>query len=216
MIRGHSQSPILELFPSPSLPSSYSSKPVLESRAGRRRPAYDLPLILHKTPPTHSRQTKIMATDPRDYATTDHRQPPPSDTQSSSTSASSSRFPDRYHPPSRSSTVPTPDDHPGARSSRKDDYYSVHSRSEDLNHSTTSSKASDKSPFLPSTSAPSLSSSTRLANTTSNSVASTNSQRRNSTSSYRSVASDTSDPTSGGQLPSTAHTASSSVPSSVS
>jgi len=156
-----------------------------------------------------------MATDPRDYATTDHRQPPPPDTQSSQTFASSSRFPERHHPPSRSSTVPAPDDYDRARSSRKEDYYSVHSRSEDLNHSTTSSKASDKSPFLPSTSAPSLSSSTRLANTTSNSVTSTNSQRRNSTSSYRSVGSDISDPISGGQLPSTTHTAASTVPSSV-
>ena len=155
-----------------------------------------------------------MATDPRDYTATDHRQPPPSDTQSSQTSASTSRFPDRHHPPSRSSTVPTPDDYDRARPSRKDDHYSVHSRSEDLNHSTTSSKASDKSFFLPSTSAPSLSSSTRLANT-SNSVASTNSQRRNSTSSYRSVDSNTSDPTSGGQPPSTTHTAASTASTSV-
>lgn len=156
-----------------------------------------------------------MATDPRDYGTTDHRQPPSSDTQNSQTSASSSRFPDRHHPPSRSSTVPTPDDYDRARSSRKDDYYPVHSRSEDLNHSTISSKASDKSFFLPSTSAPSLSSSTRLANTTSSSVASTNSQRRNSTSSYRSADSNVSDPTGAGQPQSTTHTTASTVPTSV-
>jgi hypothetical protein len=50
VIRGHSQSPILELFPSPSLPSSYSSEPVLESCARRRRrPAHEHPVISHKT-----------------------------------------------------------------------------------------------------------------------------------------------------------------------
>lgn len=152
-----------------------------------------------------------MATDSRDSPTTDHRQPPPPDTQTSQTSPSTSRFPDHHHPPSRSSTVPTPDDY----NRHKDDYYSPHSRSEDLNHSTISPKASDKSFFLPSTSAPSLSSSTRLANV-SNSLASTNSHRRNSTSSYRSADSDISDPASGGRPPSITHTAANTVPTSVS
>ena len=50
MIRGHNQSPILELFPSPSLPSSYSSEPALDSCPRRRRLAYEHPPISHKTP----------------------------------------------------------------------------------------------------------------------------------------------------------------------
>ena len=50
MIRGHSQSPILELFPSPSLPLLHSSGPVLDSYPRRRRPTYENPVISHKTP----------------------------------------------------------------------------------------------------------------------------------------------------------------------
>ena len=50
MIRGHRQSPILELFPSPSSPSSHSSEPILESSTRRRRPAYEHPAISPKTP----------------------------------------------------------------------------------------------------------------------------------------------------------------------
>jgi len=156
-----------------------------------------------------------MATDPRDYATTDHRQPPSSGNQSPQMSTSSPRFPDRHNPPSRSSTVPNPDDFDRSRSPRQDDYYSARSRSEDLNHSTTSSKASSKSPYLPSTSAPPMSSSSRLANLTSTSATSADSQRRNSTSSDRSAGSDASNPASGIQPPSTTHTTASSVPTLV-
>ena len=50
MIRGHRQSPILELFPSPSSPSPYSSEPILESCTRRRRPAHEHPAISYKTP----------------------------------------------------------------------------------------------------------------------------------------------------------------------
>ena len=56
----------------------------------------------------------------------------------------------------------------------------------------------------------------RLANTTSSSVASTNSLRRNSTSSDYTAGSDSSNTVSGIQPPSTAHTAASTVPTSVS
>jgi hypothetical protein len=56
----------------------------------------------------------------------------------------------------------------------------------------------------------------RLANTASSSVASTNSRRRNSTSSGYYTDSDSSNPASGIQPPSTAHTAASTVPTSVS
>jgi len=50
VIRSHSQSPILELFPSPSSPSPDSSEPVLESCARRRRLAHEHPAISYKTP----------------------------------------------------------------------------------------------------------------------------------------------------------------------
>ena len=113
-------------------------------------------------------------------------------------------------------TVPTSDDCDRARSPRKGDYCSIHSRDEDLNHPTTPSEASDESPSLPSTSVLSLP--TRLAATTSDNVPSTSSQRRSSTSSYCSVGSDTLnifDPTNGTRSPSTTRVAEGTVPSSV-